>query len=259
LGTRGLRNYNLFGRKIIFYGNSYVESDACSDNTITAKIEKKTGIDTLNYGIGGYGFDQIYLLFKRTFSQFKGNKNIYFIGVLSDDFNRMLLKVRTSPKPYFTLSNNKLILHTEHINKDDLESYFIEYRPKFNFYSVNLLKRSVGKLIGWYENRKKEVAMITTHILEDMKRIKEENDLTIYFILFYSKKEMENNVDVFQFFKNQLQEKHFEYLDLKDCLPKYMTNIIHLNKIYHGHPSSLGNEIFSECIINNIISLKINK
>ena len=53
------------GRKIVFFGDSFVESAACSNDTLTAKIEKLTGIDTLNYGIGGYGLDQIYLYFQR--------------------------------------------------------------------------------------------------------------------------------------------------------------------------------------------------
>src|SRR2546429_3186465 len=131
-GTRGLREYSPTGPKIAFFGDSFVESAACSGNTLTTKIEQLTGIDTLNYGMGGYGVDQIVLYFKRTLPSLDRSNTLMLIGVIQDDFNRLLLRVRTSPKPYFTIDNDPLLLHTDHIHPNSLNDFYL--RPPERVY-----------------------------------------------------------------------------------------------------------------------------
>jgi hypothetical protein len=48
------------GPKIVFVGDSFVESAACPNDTLATKVQKLTGIDTLNFGVGGYGVDQMF-------------------------------------------------------------------------------------------------------------------------------------------------------------------------------------------------------
>ena len=61
--------------KILFFGDSYTQSVACSNNTLPAKLEKEAGIDTINFGVGGYGFDQIFLKLNSTYKEF--NESFY--------------------------------------------------------------------------------------------------------------------------------------------------------------------------------------
>jgi len=65
LATRGAGEASWVGPKIVFVGDSFVESAACPNDTLPTKVQKLTGIDTLNFGVGGYGVDQMFLYFKR--------------------------------------------------------------------------------------------------------------------------------------------------------------------------------------------------
>ena len=51
LATRGIGEARWDGPKIVFVGDSFVESAACSNDTLTTKVQKLTGIDTLNFGV----------------------------------------------------------------------------------------------------------------------------------------------------------------------------------------------------------------
>ena len=62
----------------------------------------------LNYGVGGYGLDQIQLLFERSIDGFKRPSVIY--SFLLDDIGRALLSVRDHPKPYYAEEGGSLTL-----------------------------------------------------------------------------------------------------------------------------------------------------
>ncbi|MBN1522728.1 MAG: hypothetical protein JW928_09375 [Candidatus Aureabacteria bacterium] len=256
--TRSLKKYRREGEKILFYGDSFVESQAFSDDTITAKIERKTGIDTLNYGVGGYGFDQIYLLFKETYAQFDVHQCIILFGLTPDDLDRLLLKVRTSPKPYYLINNDRLVLKTEHIDKNNLESFYNSYDLPLKSYLLGLMKRKMGLSLFWDIINKEEVErkknQITQLILEKLSDIRYKKRLKIYFVLFYPEKDIYTEEDPHLLLKKMLKQNNFSYLDLRECLKKHITKTnLGLENFYHGHPSSEGNEVFSDCIIKYIL------
>ena len=142
LATRGSRRLPWSGPKIVFLGDSFVESAACSNDTLTTKVEKLTGIDTLNFGVGGYGVDQIFIHFTRLLPRCDRKDCLFLLGVIQDDLGRMLLAVRTSPKPYFTIRDDTLVLHTEHIHPDALNDFF--RRPPERFYLYYFLRGRLG-------------------------------------------------------------------------------------------------------------------
>jgi hypothetical protein len=82
LATRGIGEASWTGPKIVFVGDSFVESAACSNDTLTTKVQKLTGIETLNFGVGGYGVDQIFLYWKRLVPQCDRNDCLFLIGVI---------------------------------------------------------------------------------------------------------------------------------------------------------------------------------
>ena len=61
-----------------------------------------------NFGVAGYGLDQIYLRFKQSHDHFK--KPVVIIGILTVDMDRCVMKNRSRPKPYFLIKENELVL-----------------------------------------------------------------------------------------------------------------------------------------------------
>ncbi len=262
-GTRSVKNYTSTGKKILFYGNSFTATASCSNNTITSKIEKKTNIDTLNYGVGGYSMDQTYLLFKTTYSQFNSSENIILIGLLESDIDRMMLKARMTPKPYYTVKNNNLQLHTEHIDEENIMSYFDAYKPRPKIYVLNLILGKLGIRDVWnsyLDNKNKEKKKeITRLLLDEIAEIKEKDGLNIYMVLFYYFDPI-NPIDPGgwrrQFLISEFQKRNIDYIDLKECLTEYnkRENIPFKAMSRSGHFTSQTNDVLAGCIVSGISS-----
>jgi hypothetical protein len=77
----------------------------------------------LNYGVAGYGFDQIVLAFETQSERLGGHDAL--IGLLTTDLDRSVLSVRSGPKPFFTEDQGMIELHTDHITDNKL--YFEEH------------------------------------------------------------------------------------------------------------------------------------
>ena len=243
LGTRSIKKYKTDSPKILFYGDSMVESNAFSFNTLPAKIEHKLGIDCLNYGVGGYGLDQIYLLFDKTYKKFINYPSVFLIGVIRDDLTRMVLEVRTSPKPYFSVNNNgDLILHTEHIDQNNLNNYYNEYKFKLKIYLVELVVRKINyfnKLFTSSKWVKEKITILTSPLLDKFK----EKKLNLIFVLFDDSRLID--------FKNVLRAKEIPYIALETEAIKYFkSNKKPYPLFVDDHPSSDLNDIFADIISN---------
>ncbi len=141
-GTRGVRDVAAGGPKLLLFGDSYVESAACAGDTLATKVERLAGVDTLNYGVGGYGLDQLFLAVRRAMPQWDRADVVVVVGVIQDDLERVLVKVRTSPKPYFTVEAGALRLHVDHIHPASLDDAFVA--PPGRFYLADFVRGRAG-------------------------------------------------------------------------------------------------------------------
>jgi len=99
-------------RAVLLYGDSFamcVDEVDCFENILNSDTIFKSSNYLLNYGVGGYGVDQIYLLFKESVDNYE-NPFVVF-SLLTTDMDRSVLKVRDAQKPYFVHENNELKLH----------------------------------------------------------------------------------------------------------------------------------------------------
>ena len=78
------------------------------------------------------------LYFERMLPLLDRANTLFLVGVIQDDFNRLLLHVRTSPKPYFAVDNDRLVLHTEHIRPTALNNFYV--RPPERSYLYYFLR-----------------------------------------------------------------------------------------------------------------------
>jgi hypothetical protein len=249
LATRGTHDYAPTGRKIVFFGDSFVESAACSDNSLTAKLEALTGIDTLNYGIGGYGLDGIYLYFKRQLPTFNRRESLFLVGLIQDDLARVLLKVRTSPKPYFTISDDKLVLHTDHIHPDSLADAFV--RPPERFYLYYFLRGRFGEpvyrtlLHETRDERQQATYAVTRLLLKALADLGQQEPFRLAFVIFPTPGMPFDSAVL-----STMRAEGLQVIDLQGCLLK--SNLPDRALYAELHPTPLGNDLLARCLAQDL-------
>ncbi len=122
-GIRGDKKYSFIPSnqtiRISAFGDSFTFSEDVSNDDAWAKIltSNYSGLEVLNFGVGGYGLDQAFLRYKQDGIRF--NSHIIFIGFMTSNINRNVnvyrpfLRTNTEiplSKPRFILKKNKLVL-----------------------------------------------------------------------------------------------------------------------------------------------------
>ena len=251
IGTRAVHQYGPSGAKFIFFGDSFVESAACSDDTLTAKIEKATGVDTLNYGVGGYGLDQIVLAVERVLPLWDRNDCLFLVGLIPNDFERVLLKVRTAPKPYFTVDGAQLALHTDHIHPASLRDAFV--RPPWRFYLLDLVRGRLGHpaYAAYLERtdaeRRQRIETISRLLFERLSHDVSGRKMHLAYVLLPQPGASFDPVIL-----ESLKAQGLPIVDLRQCLRDSRRPDVDLYR--ELHPTSLGNDLLTDCMIHGLPS-----
>ena len=249
VGTRGTHDYAWTGRKIAFFGDSFVESAACSNDTLAAKLEALTGIDTLNYGVGGYGLDQIYLYLKRELPKFDSKQTLVLVGLIQDDLGRVLLRVRTSPKPYFTISDDKLVLHTDHIHPDALNDYF-EHPPE-RFYLYYFLRGRFGSPVyrtlmrETRDARQQATHALSQALIKAFADLQQQAQFALAFVIFPTPGAPFDSEVL-----SLIRAANIPVVDLQGCL--LQSNRPDRELYAELHPTSLGNDLLARCLVQDL-------
>ncbi len=253
LGTRSVHEYAADSRKIIFYGDSFVESNAPSSDTLTAKMERQSGIDCLNYGVGGYGLDQIYLLFERTYRRFDPDTTRFLIGVIGEDLQRMLLKVRQGAKPYYAIENGVLRVQTDHVDAKNPRSYFERYRPAFRLFLGRLAVEQIPWVRDFFTARRErqedaKIRQLTRLLLQKVNG----SGVRVVFVLFSDWRD--------GIMKAELQNQNMPYIDLQAFMKEYaaVSGVPQPQMFPAGHPSRQLNDAIAATILDRLnVSRKI--
>jgi len=129
-------------RPILLYGDSFaqcVDSVECFQEILNNDPSFSSENFLLNYGVGGYGVDQICLLFEQSVERFE-NPFVVF-SFLTTDMDRSMLSVRDAQKPYFIIGGEGLELEGTPITLTS-EEYFDQNRPEIRSYIFNRLRNS---------------------------------------------------------------------------------------------------------------------
>ncbi len=254
LATRGTRDYAPDTPKIAFFGDSFVESAACSNDTLTTKLEALTGIDTLNYGVGGYGLDQIFLSFDRVRPLLDRDDRLVLIGLIQDDLDRTLLTIRTSPKPYFTVDGDRLDLHVEHIHPASLGDAFVA--PAGRFYLVDLLRGRFGTpaytqfLRETKARRREAVDAISRLVFTRFAEAQRRGSFGLAFVLLPTP-----GAPFDPQMAAAIRERGLALVDLQDCLRA--SGRPDTDLYAELHPTSLGNALLAQCLVGDLRALRL--
>lgn len=94
-------------RPVLLYGDSFAACHGQLERCWDVQLEEDElarELALLDYGVSGYGFDQITLLVEESLPRWLEHRPLVLIGVLvDDDLNRTGQRLRQAPKPWFTL------------------------------------------------------------------------------------------------------------------------------------------------------------
>jgi len=100
-------------RPVLLFGDSYARCATEPEDCWEGLLERSPLSERyrlLNYGAGGYGFDQTVLLCRRVLPRFAGRAPVVVVSVLvDDDLDRSLLEVRSWPKPRLRLVDGRAV------------------------------------------------------------------------------------------------------------------------------------------------------
>ena len=212
-------------RPILFYGDSFVGGA----NNIPQKLDNYLSDRTvLNYGVGGYGVDQIYLNLTKTAHQY--DMPLLLIGILTYDLDRSVLAIRTHQKPYYDLVGGELVLRntpilpttSQYIEQNPLQinSYFLRFvlfRAR-EFFSDG----QFNELMGYTEKEEKK-RTINFALIEAMQRNARSMGVRPRIVLFYKGEEINTPTWREAFLKETLATLGIEYFDTRQYLLDYMS------------------------------------
>lgn len=231
--------------KTVFYGDSFVRGHSDHKNTLPALIQKdfpeKAVVDM---SIGAFGLDQIYLMMRESRAIASGQTVL--IGILLNDLERTLLKIKRARKPYFELgADGELELKGVPIKKkenDFIQSLF----PKSFF--LSLLKKRFLPM-----NRPAATGPLQRRLLEKTASLCEESAEICIFVVFYRRTELESTTKQETFLKEFFDSTGRTYIDTKPVLLKAAEQeklpLAAFYKDGNGHHNDLGNQKIAEALV----------
>ncbi|MBN2173405.1 MAG: hypothetical protein JW731_04695 [Bacteroidales bacterium] len=252
-------------RPVLLYGDSFAICSGLSTcfQTILNDDSAFSQQNYLyNYGVGGYGVDQIYLLFDKTYKSFE--KPFVIFSLLTFDLDRSILHFRTGQKPFFEVEDDSLVLKGVPINSNPEE--YLDANPtrtisylwrKFLYSKENFLpKKTVDKLKGTNRYTRKKIEVNEKILLKTLNELRE-NNIEFVFVIFHTLQYDRDNYTAEEendwrnvFLKNFLEENKVPYIWTRDLILNDTTfDKFDISKYIlgeDGHPTTYFNTLIAE-------------
>jgi hypothetical protein len=252
---------NIKGRKaVLLYGDSFAgcltTKEECFQGILNADADFATRAYFLNYGGGGYGIDQIFLLLKNSLHHFQNP--FVIVSLLTQDIDRSTLSVRIGQKPYFELVDGELVLHGIPIESDP-NVFFVKNPPTIPSYLFRLWVQGNGwpqqvrqyfKGIDRIRYRKME---ISEHLLLNTIYELKERQLQHVFVIFHLDRAVQdvNRTDWQEdLIERVLRNNHERYISSKEIVRQHLHKHNGTIDDYYikgdGHPTALQNKLLAD-------------
>ncbi len=204
---------------ILWYGDSFVQGKGAWKDRLPALTQTQLGLANYNFGVRGYGLDQIVLNFQQTRHYFKHPAVV--LGILTVDLDRSVLKFRTGQKPKFIIDKGELTIAGLPIdlrperwvaaNPPQIESYLFAFviRRWALYHSPNELEVMEGR---------EEKMRVNAKVLELITNECRAQKIPLVSILFYNKEELSYVGWRESFLKAQLVKRSIPFIDSKRVL-----------------------------------------
>lgn len=249
---------------VLVYGDSFTQGvpPTTDEERIPALLGKELAGEVHNYATSGYGIDQIYLRLLGTSSRYE--RPTLVIGLLTDDIDRALFRVRDAPKPRFVLAANDSLELTNVPLPEDPERWYSEHPPRMwsylgAFLWQQLIQRT-DPLVTELVYRRLEKQQLATALLEATVKLAREEDATLLFVLFYGEWELGFEGWRERFLKQEFARLGVPVLDTKPLFLNYAAaHGVPVSSLYfptpNQHPRPLGNRVVARAIADQLREL----
>jgi hypothetical protein len=185
-------------RPVLLYGDSFANcvtgSASCWQGLMEqSPLGKEAAI--VNYGTGGYGFDQIVLSMLRTLPRYLDRHPIVVMSVLVDgDLERSLLHCRELPKPRFRF-NEAQDLVLENAAVPSMQEFLALHPIGIRSYLLRYFLHGSGAVpeawVDWFEGveeRENEARRLSEALLEMAVQELEASGVEYFFLIFHSRR-----------------------------------------------------------------------
>jgi hypothetical protein len=247
-GIRGNKEYEYgksANKRILIFGDSFTfgEETSDSENYPYYLQQMLPSFEIINFGVLGYGHDQMLIYFKEEGVKYK--PDIVILGFMNENMLRNTLTFRDYSKPKFELANGKLKLKNFPVPKP---KEFIKNEP-YRLKIIDLFSILYQKYRFMTGTQQKEMEEITTAIISEM--VKEIRRIGAIPVLVYlpTGHEMDNpNImgPGEPFLANYCINHGVYYLSLRPRFLEKARNFIKLKTF--GHYGQKEHQIISEAI-----------
>jgi hypothetical protein len=169
-GLRGVREHGApkpaGTRRILAFGDSFTFGEDVGDaETFCHRLGGMLpGVEVLNFGVRGYGHDQMLLYLKEAAARYQ--PDVVLLGYVTDDATRNLSGFRDFAKPRYQLADGRLVLHGTPVPTPDEVLAAEPYRSKlFDLATI------FGQHAAWRSGRRqREATALTFAILREFFR-----------------------------------------------------------------------------------------
>lgn len=179
-------------RPLLLYGDSYAQCATPPQECFQSLLEETpwaAELGLVNYGVGGYGLGQIWLLLRESLPLFAGERPVVAVGILIDsDLHRPILGLRCWSKPRFTTRAGELSIEPPLRDPDRwIEHYgpgVTSYAWRFLLHGSGLVPDSLGGALSGRAARGREQRAVTRAILAELHEELERSGVPYFFLLF---------------------------------------------------------------------------
>lgn len=260
-------------RPVLLFGDSFaqcVDEAECFQSILNSDSAFSKNNYFLNYGVGGYGVDQIQLLCKEAHKQYE--KPFVVFSIMCSDLDRTILTNRIGQKPYYEIVDDSLVLKGVPIESDP-EKFFSGHPPQILSY---LYKRVVftprnplpDNIKSWLKRDavKNDYKMkLNDKVLQlAMDELRRERIDFVFLVFHYVQKdnyqfsvEYEDNWRD-KFLRGFIDKNKLPYIWSKDLIKKdpayHKDNLDDYMIVSNGHPTTYFNRLISNEIKKAVLA-----
>lgn len=264
-------NYVGNRRPVLFYGDSFtgcVRQERCFQDFLNNDTEFSKNNFLLNYGVGGYGVDQIYILIKNSVDLYRNP--FVIIGIYTKDLDRNIMSFEGAMKPHFRVENDTLKLDEKPLTLDPAD-FVRQYPPEINSYLYRrimfskFMKKLIPEKLFTYITRsdyyqRKKILVSEKILLALINEIRTRN-LDFIFIIFeqYNPRKSTNH-DIgwrVSFLKDFFEKNNLKYIWTREVINKNTRETDFSYNDYFirndGHPTAYLNGLISQEMKKHIL------
>lgn len=245
---------------VLLYGDSFAACHAsvgdCIQDILNHDASFSASHYLLNYGVSGYGVDQVYLLYKKTIDSYQSP--IVIIGILNYDLDRNVTPVTWGLKPFLRVKEGELECHTSHLTSE-IDNFFSNNSPSIRSYLWRLLVHAgplPADVASWLRSKEEprhEIKRVSEAILVEMSGDLKRRNIPHVFLVFEWPKRMIKPPDWrVQFLIDFFRRNHVDFIMAREAIvTTEHSRMFNWEKyaVDDGHPNVSYNRLVCEQVL----------